>query len=184
MSKKRALTGPTILTMTRMFLAILFFIFILLPYTWAKITALILFIVAAISDSVDGKWARKSKLVTDFGAFLDPLADKTLVNLAFLALVNIGVVPVWIFAIILIRDFAIDGIRMAAARNGVTISASVYGKSKTVIQMIALIILILNTIAGNSALSVVGNIALCVAVIATIVSGIDYLIKGWRLLIK
>ena len=167
-----------------MFLAVLFFIFIMLPETWAKATALILFIVGSISDEIDGRWARRDKLITDLGAFLDPLADKMLVNLAFLALVVLGVVPVWVFAVILVRDFAVDGMRMMAARDGVTISASFYGKLKTTTQMIALIILLLNLIVNLEFFTILGNIALYLALVLTVFSGGDYLIKGWKKVIK
>ena len=167
-----------------MILSVLFMVFVLLPETWAKILALVLFVAGAISDLVDGKWARRDKIVTDLGAFLDPLADKMLVNLALLSLVVLGVVPIWVFAIILVRDFAVDGMRMMAARNGVTIAASFYGKLKTTMQMTALIILLLNLIVNLEFFTVVGNIALYLALILTVFSGGDYLVKGWKKVIK
>ena len=182
--KKNQLTGPTYLTIARMVVSVLFMVFVLLPETWAKIVALVLFIAGAISDLIDGKWARRDKIVTDLGAFLDPLADKMLVNLAFLALVVLGVVPVWVFVIILVRDFAVDGMRMMAARDGVTIAASFYGKLKTTTQMTALIILLLNLIVNLEFFTVIGNIALYLALILTVFSGGDYLIKGWKKVIK
>lgn len=182
--KKSQLTGPTYLTIARMALSVLFIIFVLVPETWAKVIALVLFVAGAISDLVDGKWARKKKIVTDLGAFLDPLADKMLVNLAFLALIYLGVVPVWVFAIILVRDFAVDGMRMMAARDGVTISASFYGKLKTTLQLTALIVILLNLIVNLNVFTILGNIALYLALILTVFSGGDYLIKGWKKLIK
>lgn len=184
MKQTNKLTGPTYLTIARMVLSVLFMVFVLLPETWAKIVALILFIAGAISDLVDGKWARHDKIVTDLGAFLDPLADKMLVNLAFLALVVLGIIPVWVFAIILVRDFAVDGMRMMAARDGVTIAASFYGKLKTTVQMTALIILLLNLIVNLELFAILGNITLYAALILTIFSGGDYLIKGWKKVIK
>lgn len=182
--RKNKLTGPTYLTIARMILSVLFMVFVLLPETWAKIVALILFVAGAISDLIDGKWARRDKIVTDLGAFLDPLADKMLVNLAFLALVALGMVPVWVFAIILVRDFAVDGMRMMAARDGVTISASFYGKLKTTVQMTALIVLLLNLVVNLGFFTIVGNIALYLALLLTVFSGGDYLIKGWKKVIK
>lgn len=178
------ITGPTILTIIRMLLSILFMVFALLPDTWAKITALIIFIIASITDNIDGRWARKKKIVTDLGAFLDPLADKMLTSLAFLVLVYLNVVPIWLFAIILVRDFAVDGMRMMAARDGITISASIYGKLKTTVQMITLIILLLNLIVNQDILMILGNITLYIALILTVFSGFDYLIKGWQKVIK
>lgn len=182
--KKNKLTGPTYLTIARMIVAVVFMVFVLIPATWTRIVALILFVAGAISDLIDGKWARKQKIVTDLGAFLDPLADKMLVNLAFLALVDMGAVPVWVFAIILVRDFAVDGMRMMAARDGVTIAASLYGKLKTTLQLTALIIIQLNLVVNINLFTILGNIALYVALILTVFSGADYLIKGWKKLIK
>lgn len=167
-----------------MVISVLFMIFVLLPETWAKVVALVLFAAGAISDLIDGKWARRDKIVTDLGAFLDPLADKMLVNLAFLTLVAVGVVPIWVFAAILVRDFAVDGMRMMAARDGITIAASFYGKLKTTTQMTALIILLLNLIVNLEFFTIIGNIALYLALILTLFSGGDYLIKGWKKVIK
>lgn len=169
---------PTFLTILRMALAIVFLIFVLLPASWAKITALIIFITAAITDKLDGYLARKNKEITDLGAFLDPLADKMLVNLAFLALVYLHIVPVWVFAAILIRDFAVDGIRMDVARHGKTIAASFLGKLKTTVQMVALIILLFNLVVNLDFFGILGNIALYAALALTIISGADYL-KGF-----
>lgn len=182
--KKNQLTGPTYLTIARMLLSVLFLIFVLIPQAWSQVAALILFIIAAITDLVDGKWARRDKIVTDLGAFLDPLADKMLVNLAFLALSSMNIIPVWVFAIILVRDFAVDGMRMMAARDGITISASFYGKLKTTFQMTALIIILLNLIIKLDFFTVIGNIALYSALALTIFSGADYLIKGWQKVLK
>lgn len=178
------MTGPTYLTILRMFLSVVFVFFAVLPETWAKIVALIVFIVAAITDKIDGVWARKNKLVTDMGAFLDPLADKMLVNLAFLVLIYINVIPLWVFAIILVRDFAVDGMRMMAARDGITIPASFYGKLKTTVQMTALIIILSNLVLNWDFLGIIGNIALYLALILTIFSGANYLITGYRKVIK
>lgn len=179
-SRPISLTGPTYLTILRMILSVIFMVFAVLPDTWAKITALVIFIVAAITDKIDGNWARKKQIVTDLGAFLDPLADKMLVNLAFLILVYLGIVPLWVFALILVRDFAVDGMRMMVARNGITISASFYGKLKTTFQMTALIILLFNAIVDLEFLTIVGNIALYLALALTLFSGFDYLIKGFK----
>ncbi|MBR3131921.1 CDP-diacylglycerol--glycerol-3-phosphate 3-phosphatidyltransferase [Candidatus Saccharibacteria bacterium] len=183
-SRKNILTGPTILTILRMILSVVFMVFVLLPDMWAKIVALVIFIIASITDKIDGNWARKKKMVTDLGAFLDPLADKMLINLAFLTLTYLNIVPIWVFALILVRDFAVDGMRMMVARSGVTISASFYGKLKTTVQMTALIILLLNMIVNLEIFAILGNIALYLSLALTLFSGLDYLIKGWKLLTK
>lgn len=178
------MNGPTILTIARMIFSAAVVFFMLLPDVWAKITALILFIVASLTDLIDGKWARKKKLVTDLGAFLDPLADKMLVNLTFLGFVYLGIVPIWVFAIILVRDFAVDGMRMMAAKNGITIAASFCGKLKTTAQMTAITILLLNLIVNQNTLLIIGNVVLYVALVLTVFSGLDYLIKSWKKFIK
>ena len=178
------LTGPTILTILRMVLSIVFMVFVLLPDIWAKIVALVVFVIACITDKIDGIWARNTKQVTDLGAFLDPLADKMLTSLAFLTLVCLGIVPIWVFAIILVRDYAVDGMRMMSARDGVTIAASFYGKLKTTIQMIALIILLFNLIVNLEFFTILGNIALYSALALTIFSGLDYLYNGYKAIIK
>ncbi|MBP5647895.1 CDP-diacylglycerol--glycerol-3-phosphate 3-phosphatidyltransferase [Candidatus Saccharibacteria bacterium] len=178
------MTFPTFLTILRMFLSVIFMIFALLPNGWAKITALVIFILAAITDKIDGHLARKNKQVTDLGAFLDPLADKMLVDLAFLVLVYQNIIPVWVFAIILVRDLAVDGMRMNAAKKRATVSASFLGKLKTTFQMIALTIIMLNTIVDQQALAILGNIVLYIALFLTVYSGADYLIKGYRKFIK
>ena len=181
---KKTITGPTWLTILRILLAILFMIFILYPASWAVVTAFIIFIVASVTDKIDGHWARKTNNVTDLGAFLDPLADKILVNLALLALVYLQAVPVWVFAIILVRDFTIDGMRMSAARKNITISASFFGKLKTTFQMIAILILLLSLIVNLEWIKITGDVLLYIALALTVFSGLDYLKKGWKLLIK
>ncbi len=182
--RKSALTGPTILTITRMGLAIVFLIFVMIDTLPTRILALIAFIAGAITDRIDGKWARQRQMVTDLGAFLDPLADKMLTSLAFLALVAMGIVPVWVFATILVRDFAVDGMRMMAARHGITIAASKYGKWKTGFQLTALIMLLVNLIFNWPWLTIVGNIVLYCSLALTVFSGLDYLVKNWRQVIK
>lgn len=183
-SKGKIITGPTYLTILRMILAVVFVAIVQLPDNPAKIGALVVFIIAAITDKIDGIWARKQKIVTDMGAFLDPLADKMLVDLALLVLVYLGIIPLWVFAVILVRDLAVDGMRMMLARDGVTVAASFYGKLKTTMQMIALIIILFNTIVQVDALTIIGNITLYVALALTVFSGWDYLKKGYKAIIK
>ena len=172
------MTLPTVLTILRMLLSVVFFVLVLIPESWARIIALVVFIMSAITDKVDGYLARKNHEVTDLGAFLDPLADKILVNLAFLALVYLTIVPIWVFAIILVRDFAVDGLRMNLAKQGKTLSASFFGKLKTTTQIIALIILLLNLILNLEPIAIIGNITLCLALAFTILSALNYFVKA------
>ena len=178
------MNGPTILTLSRIILVIPLVICFFIDNLPAQIITLVCFIVASVTDFIDGRWARKKKIVTDLGAFLDPLADKMLVNLTFLLLVYVNIVPLWMFTIILVRDFAVDGMRMLAAKNGITVSASVFGKSKTMVQMITLSLILLNIILNNEILAGFNMAFLYLVVFLTVFSGADYLIKGWKQLIK
>lgn len=152
------------------------------------IVAAILFIVASLTDLLDGKIARKYNLVTDLGKFLDSLADKMLIIGVLLAFVELGRVSAWFVMIICLREFMVTGIRMVASSHGVVMAAKMIGKIKTTIQMIAIIYLmfepLLNTLAGLANLSiagpisVVGDILFLASVVMTVISGLDYLIKN------
>lgn len=174
MKKIKTLNGPTVLTIIRIILVLPFMIFLFQDGVVSKIIALICFIVASVTDFIDGRWARKAKIVTDLGAFLDPLADKMLINLAFLALVYLNIMPLWMFAVILVRDFAVDGLRMMVARNGKTISASIFGKAKTMTQMFTVALIILNMTLNNHILAIINQILLYIVVIITLYSGLEY----------
>lgn len=181
--KKMRLNGPTILTLFRILLVAPVMIGIFMDNLPARIITIICFVLASITDFVDGRWARRAGIVTDFGAFLDPLADKMLVNLTFLALTTLNIVPVWMFGVILIRDFMVDGLRMAAARKNITLAASKFGKLKTMAQMIVLTMILINMIFGNEILATVNTILLYIVVLLTVLSGVDYLYKGRKLVI-
>lgn len=184
MSKERPITGPTYLTLLRMLMAIFFVCFALIPEFWAHVTALVIFVFASLTDKVDGNWARHSGQVTDLGAFLDPLADKMLVDLAFLVLVYTDVIPLWTFAVVIVRDLAVDGMRMMAAKKGITIAASFYGKLKTTCQMVALIIILLDLTVHFEFLTILGEIMLYTSIACTVFSGIDYLYRGYKNVLK
>lgn len=174
------INGPTILTLLRIILVAPMMIFIFMDNLPAQITTIACFTTASLTDFIDGRWARKTKQVTNLGAFLDPLADKMLINLTFLALVVLNLMPVWMFATILIRDFAVDGMRMMLASKGTIVSASVLGKSKTMTQMFTVILILFNRILNLEPVSMVCNILLYMVVILTILSGLDYLTKGYK----
>lgn len=177
------INGPTVLTLIRILLVAPVMICVFIDALPARIVAIICFILAMLTDFIDGRWARHDKIVTDLGAFLDPIADKMLVNLTFLALVVLNVVPVWVFGIILVRDFLVDGLRMLAAKQKITLSASKFGKLKTMVQMFTLILLLVNLIFNNGIFAIINNILLYVVVILTVSSGLDYLYKGRKLVI-
>ena len=177
------MNGPTILTLMRIVLVAPVMICIFMDSLPARIITIVCFVLASLTDFIDGRWARHDKIVTDLGAFLDPLADKMLVNLTFLALVVLNIVPVWMFGVILIRDFAVDGLRMMAARKRITLSASKFGKLKTMTQMITITLILINMIFGNEVFATVNTILLYIVIILTIFSGLDYLYKGRKLVL-
>lgn len=136
--------------------------------------ALGIFIVASLTDLIDGKIARKYNLVTNFGKFMDPLADKLLVSAAMIALVELGRIPAWIVIVIISREFIISGFRLVAADNGVVIAASYWGKFKTTFQMLMVCLMIANI----PQLQLVTDIVMWIALILTVVSLADYLMKN------
>jgi CDP-diacylglycerol--glycerol-3-phosphate 3-phosphatidyltransferase len=141
-----------------------------------KWIALAVFIVASITDTLDGQIARRKNLVTNFGKFMDPLADKLLVCSAMIAMVDMGRIPAWVVIIIIAREFIISGFRLVASDNGVVIAAGWWGKIKTVVQMIMVIVLICDF--GGEAAAVIENILIYAALALTIISLIDYLAKN------
>ncbi|MBQ6409990.1 CDP-diacylglycerol--glycerol-3-phosphate 3-phosphatidyltransferase [Candidatus Saccharibacteria bacterium] len=173
---------PTALTVLRIILVAPVMVLIFMDNLPAQIATIVCFSLAAITDKIDGHLARKNKQVTDFGAFLDPLADKMLINLTFLALVVLNIMPLWMFAVILIRDFAVDGMRMMAAKKGTVIPANIFGKLKTTIQMITIITILLNRILNFEPLAITNTILLYIVVFLTILSGAIYLFRGRKLL--
>jgi len=136
--------------------------------------ALAIFIVASLTDLLDGKIARKYNLVTNFGKFMDPLADKLLVCAALICLIELQRIPAWIVIIIISREFIISGFRTVAADNRVVIAASYWGKFKTTFQMVMVCLMIANI----DALNVLTQIVMWIAVILTVVSLVDYLVKN------
>ena len=143
-----------------------------------RIVANVLFIVDSLTDLFDGKIARKYNLVTNFGKFMDPLADKLLVCSALICLIELGQLPAWVVIIIISREFIISGFRLVAADNGVVIAASYWGKFKTTFQMAAVILMIFNI----PALTLVTNIVVVIAVALTIISLVDYVAKNIKIL--
>ena len=176
-------TLPNKLTMLRMIL-VPFFVAALLIQNGEifalRMTALVLFLIASLTDLLDGKIARKYNLVTNFGKFMDPLADKLLVCSALICLVQLGQLPAWIVIIIISREFIISGFRLVAADQGVVIAASMWGKSKTVSQMISIVLLIINI--KTPPLGVLTAISIPVMTILTVVSLLDYLMKNKQVL--
>ena len=167
---------PNKLTILRVIMIPVFVLFMLtgLGGAASKWIALALFIIAGLTDLLDGHLARKHNLVTNFGKFMDPLADKLLVCAAMICLVENGQLPSWIVIVIISREFIISGFRLIASDNGVVIAASYWGKFKTVFQMIMICMMI----ADITVFSILTKIIMWIALILTVVSLIDYLIKN------
>ena len=144
-----------------------------------RIVANVLFIVASLTDLFDGKIARKYNLVTNFGKFMDPLADKLLVCSALICLIELGQLPAWVVIIIISREFIISGFRLVAADNDIVIAASYWGKFKTVSQMFMLILLIADL---GGVFNMIAQVLIWVSLVLTIVSLIDYIAKNVQVL--
>ncbi|MBQ8298960.1 MAG: CDP-diacylglycerol--glycerol-3-phosphate 3-phosphatidyltransferase [Clostridia bacterium] len=163
--------------------------------TVENIIILAIFLIASITDFLDGHLARKNNMVTTFGKFLDPIADKLLVITALMMLVESGIIPAWIPIITVAREFLVSGVRMLAAGEGTVIAASMLGKIKTVSQMVAISLAFVSInpfmdfIGGelqglHLIINILMSIAMVVSVIATIWSGTDYLVKSKNVILK
>ena len=172
---------PNKLTVLRVCMIPFFVVMLLLNggenQTYRYIAAAI-FIVASLTDMLDGKIARKYNLVTNFGKFMDPLADKLLVCSALICLVDLKQLPAWMVIVIISREFIISGFRLVASDNGIVIAASYWGKFKTTFQMISVILLIVRI----PALSVLTQICVWTALVLTVISLVDYIAKNHKVL--
>ncbi len=172
---------PNKLTLFRVILIPFFVFFLLAPYFegYGNYIAVAIFIIASITDFLDGKIARKYHLVTNFGKFMDPLADKLLVCSAMICLIGLGKLASWIVIIIIAREFIISGFRLIASDNGVVIAASYWGKFKTTFQMLMVIVLMLDITLNQLAwLHILGIVLTYIALALTVISLIDYIVKN------
>ena len=167
---------PNKLTLFRVILIPFFLFFLLTEYAgeYSKWIALGIFIVASLTDLLDGAIARKYNLITNFGKFMDPLADKLLVCSAMIAFVELEKMPAWVVIVIISREFAVSGFRLVAADNNVVIAAGWWGKVKTTVQMIMVILMIANI----GTLALVTEITMWLALALTVISMIDYFVKN------
>jgi CDP-diacylglycerol---glycerol-3-phosphate 3-phosphatidyltransferase len=195
---------PNLLSASRLFATILVFVLVLVNQPWAFLVATVLFVLASLTDFFDGYLARRLKLVSSFGAFLDLTADKVFVSVILVALVQIGLVPAWIVFVIITREFLVTSLRSIAAEKGKKIPPSIWGKQKTFITLVAMAVLLLAKGLGAHQLSLfplmltfnsqtvnvaellllLSNILLIVAVIWTAFSGIEYTIDALPLFQK
>lgn len=195
---------PNKITVARICLVPIFIVVLFLPFSWSSLAGLIIFIIASITDSLDGHIARSRNMVTNFGKFLDPLADKLLVSSALIALVGMDRIPSWFATIVIAREFMVTGIRLLANGEGRVIAASIWGKVKTITQIIAISLLLLDSTPAlpadesdvfmigklqnlfttfsatpiQNTIGILATVMIIVAIIFTIFSGADYLVKN------
>lgn len=181
---------PNKLTVLRLIMTPVFLFTLLYSFPHHYLVALVLFILASLTDMVDGKIARSRNLITDFGKFLDPLADKMLTTAAFLGFIQLGIGKgiVWITFIVLIREFLITSLRLVSAGKGTVIAANIWGKAKTVSQMVAIIVAIfgryllslgLDSVpAFQAGVAAVTDIALWISALLTVISGVIYVMEN------
>ncbi len=174
---------PNKLTVLRVLLIPFFVLFTLVDLVpgYSRYLAVLIFIAASLTDLLDGQIARKYNLVTNFGKFMDPLADKLLVCAALICLVSERLLPAWMVIVIISREFIISGFRLVASDNGVVSAASYWGKFKTTFQMVMIIVLILDL---GGVFDLIGQILVWISLILTVVSLIDYLIKNKHVILE
>ncbi|MGG0658003.1 CDP-diacylglycerol--glycerol-3-phosphate 3-phosphatidyltransferase [Rummeliibacillus pycnus] len=187
---------PNRITVSRICLIPIFVLFMVLDFGWGDMSILgvtlpvehfvgaLIFIIASITDWIDGHYARKYNLVTNLGKFLDPLADKLLVSSAFILLVELGYAPAWVVIIIISREFAVTGLRLICAEQGEVVAANQLGKIKTWAQIVAIASLLLHNIFFEMWGIPFGTIMLYIALIFTIWSGIDYFWLNRKILLE
>ena len=169
------------LTMLRVVMIPVFLLALYLEFPFDRLIALLIFVLASVTDFIDGYIARHYNQITDFGKFMDPLADKLLVTSAMLWFVEVGQMPAWVLLIVIAREFAVSGLRMVAADRGVVIAAAWSGKIKTASTMVCICIMLIPELAGIWVPVLdIGLNLVCVAVIlvTTVWSGVEYFIKN------
>lgn len=171
---------PNKLTILRVLLIPVFVVLLLADFwgKWLDYIALAIFIIASLTDMLDGMIARKYNLITNFGKFMDPLADKLLVCSAMICLLDLGRIPAWVVIVIIAREFIISGFRLVASDKGVVIAAGYIGKAKTVFQMIMIMLMILDI----EQIQLFTDIVMYIAVALTIISLVDYIGRNYKVL--
>jgi CDP-diacylglycerol--glycerol-3-phosphate 3-phosphatidyltransferase len=184
MEKGAFLNFPNRITLLRIAIIPALFFLLLSPGRDGSLAIAILFVLAALTDVLDGYLARKYEIVTVMGKFLDPIADKLIVNTAMILMIPIGRIPAWIVAVIIIRDFAVDGIRAIASSEGLVIQASRLGKQKTLCQIFAVSALMIHYPFLGADAHVIGTVILYLALVLSVYSGLDYFVKFHREIIR
>lgn len=178
--KKRVLNLPNAITLIRIGIIPVLFFLLQSPGPEGSLLIAGIFVIASLTDLLDGYIARRYQIVTTMGKFLDPIADKLVVNTAMILLIPLGRIPAWIVAIIIIRDFTVDGIRTIASSEGVIIGSSRLAKQKTLCQVVAVTALMIHYPFLGADSHLVGIAILYVALFLTLYSGLDYLLKFFK----
>lgn len=192
---------PNILSISRLIATLAVFILVLLDQQWAFLAATVLFFLASVTDYLDGYLARRFKVVSSLGVFLDLTADKVFVSAVMIALISVNLVPAWIVFIVVTRELTVSGLRSIAAAKGKVIPAGIWGKQKTFITLVALGALLLakglgadnklslfpfsfssQAVNGAEILLLIADVLIILATIWTIFSGIEYIVGGWPVL--
>jgi CDP-diacylglycerol--glycerol-3-phosphate 3-phosphatidyltransferase len=178
--RKKVLNLPNAITMLRIGIIPVLFFLLQSPGPTGSLVIACIFVVAALTDLLDGYIARRYQIVTTMGKFLDPIADKLVVNTAMILMIPLGRIPAWIVAIIIIRDFTVDGIRTIASSEGIIIGSSRLAKQKTLCQVVAVTALMIHYPFMGADAHLVGIVILYVALFLTLYSGLDYLMKFFK----
>lgn len=178
---KQSLNLPNLITLMRILLIPFFLLALLSRIPYGELLATAIFVLGAASDGVDGYIARKTGQVTTVGKLMDPLADKLLVAAALVALVELGVLSTWVVLVILGREFAVTGLRAVAAADGVVIAAGPLGKLKTALQIIAIVTVLMGHLPAQELLRQIAPWMMALAVVVTLLSGLDYGLRYLRL---
>jgi CDP-diacylglycerol--glycerol-3-phosphate 3-phosphatidyltransferase len=182
--KKRVFNLPNAITMLRIGIIPVLFFLLLSPDSTGSLVIAGIFVVASLTDLLDGYIARRYQIVTTMGKFLDPIADKLVVNTAMILMIPIGRIPAWMVAIIIVRDFTVDGIRTIASSEGIIIGSSRLAKQKTLCQVVAVTALMIHYPFLGADSHLVGIVILYVALFLTLYSGLDYLVKFFNEIFK
>lgn len=182
--RESVLNFPNKITLLRISVIPVLFFLLMEPGETGSLIIALLFILASLTDLLDGYLARKYQSVTAMGKFLDPIADKLIVNTAMILMIPIGRIPAWIVAVIVIRDFIVDGIRAISSSRGIIIQASKLGKQKTLCQIFAVSALMIHYPFLGANAHAVGIVILSIALVLSVYSGADYFIKFYKTVIK
>jgi CDP-diacylglycerol--glycerol-3-phosphate 3-phosphatidyltransferase len=184
MERGALLNVPNTITMLRVTVIPVLFFLLLSPGETGSLVIASLFVIAAITDFLDGYVARKYEIVTVMGKYLDPIADKLIINAAMILMIPIGRIPAWIVTVIIIRDFVVDGIRTIASSEGSVIQASMLGKQKTICQVFAVSALMIHYPFLGVDAHVVGTVILYLALVLSVWSGMEYFMKFYREIVR